>query len=81
MKIVILTNGPAFANDAGGLIDSAGAIRAIRRRLGMTAREFGAYCLVSGRTVNGWEQGRTVPKDQIYFLREKLTRRLARIRP
>lgn len=36
-------------------------IRAIRRRLDLNTKEFGALLGVSGRTVENWEMGRNKP--------------------
>lgn len=45
------------------IIDELGAdiIRATRRARGWSVSEMAKHCNVSPRTVEGWEQGRTVP--------------------
>lgn len=37
-------------------------VAALRNRLGLSQQEFAAYCKVSIRTIQNWEQGRRVPE-------------------
>ena len=57
-----LTNGPeyrpTFIDEHGKVVAYPYAVRKIRSHLKITAAELGAKIGVSGRTVNGWEQGR-----------------------
>lgn len=57
-----LTNGPecrpTFTDEHGKVVAYPYAVRKIRSHLKITAAELGAKIGVSGRTINGWEQGR-----------------------
>lgn len=64
---------PVILDDAGELLDYAPGIRAIRVKLGLTARQLGELCGVSERTVNGWEQGR-MPETAALNMLGKLLR-------
>lgn len=52
--------------------DYASLIREIRKRTGLNAREFGSLIGVSGRTVEGWEQGRRKPGKPALLLIKKI---------
>jgi DNA-binding XRE family transcriptional regulator len=68
-----VTNGtPVFIDTAGSVIPSELAIQSLRHLCGMTANEFGKLIGVSGRTVNGWEQGRRVNEAAIWRIKNTL---------
>ncbi|HEY9572420.1 MAG TPA: helix-turn-helix domain-containing protein [Pusillimonas sp.] len=48
-------------DDAQGLQDMAKYTRGVRRRLGLSQREFAARINVSLDTIRNWEQGRRYP--------------------
>ena len=52
--------------------DYASFIRETRKRTGLNAREFGSLIGVSGRTVEGWEQGRRKPGKPALLLIKKI---------
>lgn len=52
---------PVILDDAGGPLDYAPGVRAVRERLGLSRAELAAACGASPRTVEDWEQGRRVP--------------------
>lgn len=52
---------PVIIDDYGSITDYALGIRRLRRQLKLSAEGFGMLCGVSGRTVEGWEQGRHQP--------------------
>lgn len=47
-------------------------VRNARKRTGLNAREFGSLIGVSGRTVEGWEQGRRKPGKPALLLIKKI---------
>ena len=49
------------ANNRSRLAHSSIRVRAIRRALGMTQRDFSFYLRVSVNTVSAWENGKTLP--------------------
>lgn len=49
---------PVILADDGSVMDYAPGIKAIRAKLGLTARQLGDALGVSERTINGWEGGR-----------------------
>ncbi len=52
--------------------DYASLIREIRKRMGLNTREFGVLIGVSGRTIEGWEQGRRSPSKSALLLIKKI---------
>lgn len=52
---------PVILDDAGLLLEYADGFRRCRYRLNMSTVEIGKHLGVSGRTVEGYEQGRTIP--------------------
>ena len=52
--------------------DYASLIRETRKRTGLSARGFGSLIGVSGRTVEGWEQGRRKPGKPALLLIKKI---------
>jgi len=49
---------PVILDDTGQPMDYADGVREIRARYKLNTQQFGVICGVSGRTVEGWEQGR-----------------------
>ena len=49
-------------------------IQAARKRLGLNTADFGAKLGVSGRTVEGWEQGKHQPTGPALVLLRKLAK-------
>ena len=47
-------------------------IRDVRKRMGLNVREFGLLIGVSGRTIEGWEQGRRKPGKPTLLLIKKI---------
>ena len=54
---------------------SADQIRVLRAALGDNTATFGARFCVSGRTVEGWEQGRHAPRGMVLQALERLATR------
>lgn len=52
--------------------DYASLIRDVRKRMGLNTREFGVLIGVSGRTIEGWEQGRRNPSKSVLLLIKKI---------
>lgn len=52
---------PVILDDSGLLLEYADGFRRCRYRLNMSTVEIGKHLGVSGRTVEGYEQGRTIP--------------------
>ena len=52
---------PVILDDSGHPLDYADGFRRCRYRLNMSTVEIGKYLGASGRTVEGYEQGRTIP--------------------
>jgi DNA-binding transcriptional regulator YiaG len=52
---------PVILDDAGHPLDYADGFRRCRYRLNMSTVEIGKHLGASGRTVEGYEQGRTIP--------------------
>lgn len=48
---------PVILADDGSVMDYAPGIKALRDRLGLSNQQLAEHCGVSGRTVEGWEQG------------------------
>lgn len=74
MKIILTTQAPAFADNDGNLVETRAAVRDLRQLCGVTAADFGAIIGVSGRTVNGWEQGRPIAPHLMWRIRSMFTR-------
>lgn len=70
IDVRVLTDGdaPRFAGPDGTALGAREGLRRARRALGLTARELGPLLGVSGRTVEGWEQGRRVPPRSALLL-------------
>ena len=49
---------PVILDDDEKPMDYDAGVKAIRKTLDLSVDELGALCGVSGRTVQGWEQGR-----------------------
>ena len=49
---------PVFLGDDGKPMIYSDGVKALRLRLGWSVDQLGEACHVSGRTVEGWEQGR-----------------------
>lgn len=72
---------PVFIDDGGEVVPTAAALRMIRKdRLGISVDAFAELAGVSGRTVNGWEQGRPPTPGALFVLKNQLNDRLDRIR-
>ncbi len=52
---------PVILDDSGHPLDYADGFRRCRYWLNMSTVEIGKYLGASGRTVEGYEQGRTIP--------------------
>jgi len=52
---------PVILDDSGQPLDYADGFRRCRYRLNMSTIEIGKHLGASGRTVEGYEQGRTIP--------------------
>lgn len=52
---------PVILDDSGLPLDYADGFRRCRYRLNMSTVEIGKHLGASGRTVEGYEQGRTIP--------------------
>lgn len=52
--------------------DYSSLIRDVRKRMGLNTREFGVLIGVSGRTIEGWEQGRRSPSKSALLLIKKI---------
>lgn len=62
---------PVVVDSAGNVIDSAEAIRLIRRTYGLSTSDMGEITEYSRRTVEDWEQGRRrVPVLALLALKE-----------
>jgi DNA-binding transcriptional regulator YiaG len=76
-----LSNQPEAASEsvegAEGLRFSARSVRSQRRRLGLSAEDFGRLIGVSGLTIYNWESGKTRPR-QPQFLAFAAVRNLGR---
>jgi transcriptional regulator with XRE-family HTH domain len=59
---------PVFLDDRGGLLGTARAIKMMRHDRALSVDKFGALLGVSGRTVNGWEQGRPISPRFLYAI-------------
>lgn len=59
---------PHFAGPDGAPLPAREGLRRAREVLGVTARELGPLLGVSGRTVEGWEQGRYAPPGSALLL-------------
>lgn len=53
---------PAEADELDGVRFSARSVRAQRRRLGLSAADYGRLVGVSGLTIYGWEKGTSRPR-------------------
>ncbi len=51
---------PIFIDEDGNLISGAEGIRYFRQRYQWSVSDLGKRCSVSGRTVEGWEQGKKI---------------------
>ena len=49
---------PVFLGDDGEPMTYRDGVKALRLRFGWSVAQLGEACHVSGRTVEGWEQGR-----------------------
>jgi DNA-binding transcriptional regulator YiaG len=52
---------PVILDNYGNPLDYAEGLRRARYSLCLSTVEMGRFCGVSGRTVEGWEQGRLIP--------------------
>lgn len=68
----VTTYVPIFVDPAGGQVPGDQAIQSLRRMCGMTSAQFGALIGVSGRTVDGWCQGRPVDERSIWRINHHL---------
>lgn len=71
MKI-ILEPTPTILDDKDRPMRTAKGIAAIRKRYGFTASVLADICIVATRTVNGWEQGRTVPRYAFMIIKNRV---------
>jgi DNA-binding transcriptional regulator YiaG len=70
---------PVILDDAGNVMDYAPGIKAVRNRLGFSTDLLGEAVGKSGRTVEGWEQGRRMPPtESLYVLAGLLAQPAAR---
>ena len=66
---------PVILDDAGDPMDYAPGVRAVRAALGLTTAALGEAVGKSGRTVEGWEQGKHMPPaESLYVLAEMLAK-------
>ena len=63
-----LSGVPAIVDADGRVMTYADGIRAIRRHMEWSVDEMGAAVGVSGRAVEGWEQGRRTPSTPALLL-------------
>lgn len=67
---------PVILDDDGNLLDYGPGVREVRRRLGLSRPALGERLGASGRTVEGWEQGKdAVPARRLWMLKELLESR------
>lgn len=59
----------------GAVADYAPALRQIRKFADLNTTDFGAVLGVSGRTVEGWEQGRMPDVRALYALKKWVEKR------
>jgi len=52
---------PVILDHQGNPLDYADGFRRVRYSLCLSTVEMGRFCGVSGRTIEGWEQGRLIP--------------------
>jgi DNA-binding transcriptional regulator YiaG len=52
---------PVILDPQGNPLNYADGVRRVRYSLCLSTVEMGRFCGVSGRTVEGWEQGRLIP--------------------
>jgi len=67
---------PVILDDAGQVMDYGPGIQMIRKKLGLNTAGFGALIGVSGRTVEGWEQGARMPGKPELMLMAQLIKRI-----
>ena len=56
----------------GELLENGKGVEGVRKERGWSTAQLGEICGVSARTVEGWEQGRTVPTEAIMRLNHEL---------
>jgi len=59
---------PVIVDADNSVLDYGPGIRLIRKALGLSHEALGQYCGVSGRTVQGWEQGKLPSKPVLKLL-------------
>lgn len=66
---------PVILGDDGKPLDFGPGVRAVRDKLGFTAKQLAGHCGVSVRAVNSWEQGwRPVPAAALNVMSDLLAR-------
>lgn len=65
---------PVILDADGHPLDYAPGLQAVRRHLGLSTAELGAACGRSSRTVENWEQGRTLPPTEALYVLAALLR-------
>ena len=65
---------PVILDDAGQVMDYGPGVKALRKKLGLNTSDFGSLIGVSGRTVEGWEQGKRMPGKPELMLMNQLLR-------
>lgn len=64
---------PVILDDSGQPMDYPDGIQAVRKRLGLSTTQLGQAVGKSRRTVENWEQGRTMaPTEVLYLLANRL---------
>lgn len=61
-------NEPVFINDKDQLVEISKGFKLIRKQYDWSTKVIGEYLGVSGRTIEGWEHGRKVPKTALLLL-------------
>ena len=67
---------PVIIDDAGQIMDYGPGVKSIRKKLGLNTMYFGSLIGVSGRTVEGWEQGKRMPGKPELMLMAQLIKRI-----
>ena len=62
---------PVIVDGKGEVLDYPAGVQAVRRTLGLTVDQLGELVGKSGRTVEGWEQGRRTPPTEALYVMAK----------
>jgi DNA-binding transcriptional regulator YiaG len=69
---------PVILDGEGQLLEEHQGVQAVRRMLGLTTAAMAERCGVSRRTVEGWEQGRSVPTAALNVMADLVDDAMAR---